>query len=69
MILGVGDRVRKDAEIVGRMKILDDETVERDESGKRKTRDIVDYIGEDCRGCHDTRQNDTKNNDTQHKIK
>ena len=47
MILGVGDRVQRDAEIIGRMKILDDETVERDESGKRKTRDIVDYIGED----------------------
>ena len=48
MILGVGGRVQRDAEIIGRMKILDDETVERDASGKRKTRDIVDYIGEDC---------------------
>jgi hypothetical protein len=47
MILGVGDRVREDAEIVGRMKLLDDETVEKDRFGKRKTRDIVDYIGED----------------------
>ena len=30
MILGVGDRVRRDAEIVGRMKTLDDDTVEKD---------------------------------------
>ena len=30
MILGVGDRVRRDAEIVGRMKTLDDDTVQKD---------------------------------------
>ena len=46
LLLGVGDRVQRDAEIIRRMKILDDETVVKDESGKRKTRDIVDYIGE-----------------------
>jgi hypothetical protein len=49
MILGVGDRVRRDAEIVRRMQLLDDETVVKDDSGKRKTRDIVDYIGEEER--------------------
>ena len=38
--------MQRDAEIIRRMKILDDETVVKDESGKRKTRDIVDYIGE-----------------------
>ncbi len=47
MILGVGDRVREDAAIVNRMKLLDDETVVKDKFGKKKTRDIVDYIGED----------------------
>ena len=30
MILGVGDRVRCDAETVGRMKTLDDDTVQKD---------------------------------------
>ena len=47
MILGVGDRVREDAEIVNHMKLLDDETVVKDRFGRKKTRDIVDYIGED----------------------
>ncbi len=46
MILGVGDRVREDAEIVNRMKLLDDDTVVKDRFGKKKTRDIVDYLGE-----------------------
>jgi len=46
MILRVGDRDRKDKEIIDRMKLLDDETVEKDKNGKRKTRDIVDYLGE-----------------------
>ncbi len=46
MILRVGDRDRKDKEIIDHMKLLDDETVVKDKNGKRKTRDIVDYLGE-----------------------
>ena len=49
MILGVGDRVRRDAEIVGRMKTLDDDTVEKDRDIFHKKRFLRNFLN--CKGA------------------
>ena len=45
LLVGLGAQSQKE-ETMKKMKSLDDETVVKDDDGRRKTRDVVDYIGE-----------------------